>query len=158
MKRPEWGRWLATGFGAGYLPIAPGTWGSGIALLLTGACVFILPDQARLLVVLFSVFFTVFGIPASTGVARATGKDPSIVVVDEIAGQFVAFLLIPLTLPWLVAAFFGFRIMDIIKPFPARKLEDLPDGWGIMLDDLVAGFYCSLLLMILVKLLSGGIA
>jgi phosphatidylglycerophosphatase A len=73
-------------------------------------------------------------------------KDPGRVVVDEIAGQMVALLFLPMTVPILVIAFFVFRVLDVFKPWPARRLEDLPGGSGIMADDLMVGLYANLIL------------
>ena len=154
MKNHSPARWLATGLGAGFLPIAPGTWGSAEAVVIAAAVIWAVPAQAFWVIAGLCVLATVAGIPAATAVSRQeTAKDPSIVVIDEVAGQFLTFLLIPLSLPWLVAGFFVFRIFDIVKPFPARQIEALPEGWGIMLDDLVAGLYAGLLLMLVERFL-----
>ncbi len=149
MKSLSPARWLATGLGAGFLPIAPGTWGSAEAVVIAALVIWIAPVQAFWLIAGLGLLATVVGIPAATAASRQEAtKDPSIVVIDEVAGQFVTFLLVPLSWPWLIAGFFVFRIFDIIKPFPARQIEALPEGWGIMLDDLVAGLYAGLLLML----------
>jgi len=135
---------LATGFGAGYGPIAPGTWGSLPGLGLA----FGLDRWAGPWAVLGGVlFFAVAGIWAAGRVENLLGeKDPGRVVVDEIAGQMVTLLFLPLTLPSLVVAFFLFRVLDVFKPWPARRLENLPGGSGIMADDLMVGLYGNLIL------------
>jgi len=149
MKSNSPARWLATGLGAGFLPIAPGTWGSAEAVMIAAVVMWVAPAQAFWVIAGLCGLATVAGIPAATVVSRQeTTKDPSIVVIDEVAGQFVTFLFVPLSLPWLIAGFFVFRLFDIVKPFPARQIEALPEGWGIMLDDLVAGLYAGLLLML----------
>jgi phosphatidylglycerophosphatase A len=85
---------------------------------------------------------TAIGIPAATRVARDMGrKDPSCVVVDEVAGQLIALAGVPLHWNSLLAAFILFRAFDIIKPPPVRRLEDIPEGAGIVLDDVGAGLY-----------------
>jgi phosphatidylglycerophosphatase A len=79
-------------------------------------------------------------------------EDPGIVVIDEVAGMWVSLLFLPLTPVTAVAAFVIFRIFDVVKPFPARRLEDLPGGYGIMCDDLMAGAYANLVLRGLIAL------
>jgi phosphatidylglycerophosphatase A len=140
------GTMIATGLGAGYWPFAPGTAGSLVGLLLY------LPLMRLALswqvpVVLVTFFVGVF---CATLVSRRTGqKDPRIVVVDEVLGMWITLLGHSIT-PWaLVVGFFVFRVMDIVKPFPARRLERLPEGWGIVLDDVMAGIYANLILIVL---------
>jgi phosphatidylglycerophosphatase A len=88
------------------------------------------------------VVVTLIGIPAATGVARGSGiKDPQFVVIDEVAGQLVALVAVPLAWKSFLAAFILFRVFDIVKPPPVRQLEALPEGSGIVLDDIAAGLY-----------------
>jgi phosphatidylglycerophosphatase A len=141
---------LATGFGAGYSPIVPGTAGSAVGLLLFwplhGAAV---EWQVAATV---AVFFA--GTAASSRVADRVGlKDPGIVVVDEIVGMWVTLLLLPLTAVTAAAGFVLFRVMDVLKPWPARDLEGLPRGWGIMADDVMAGVYANLLVRVVLLVL-----
>jgi phosphatidylglycerophosphatase A len=135
---------LATGFGTGYGPIAPGTWGSlpGLAFALG------LDRWAGSWAVLAGAsFFAVVGVWAAGRVEALLGeKDPGRVVVDEIAGQMVTLSFLPITLPILAVAFFLFRVLDVLKPWPARRLEGLPGGSGIMADDLMVGVYANLIL------------
>ncbi len=135
---------LGTGFGSGYSPVAPGTAGSAACMVI----VFLLrPWLSPLPEVSLFLVVTLLGIPAATRVARSVGKkDPGLVVVDEFSGYLATIFLLPKTIPWLLAAFFLFRILDIWKPWPCRRLEKLPDGLGIMMDDVVAGIYGNLLL------------
>ena len=85
---------------------------------------------------------TLIGIPAATRVARATGgKDPQFVVIDEVAGQLIALIAVPLAWKTFLAGFILFRAFDIVKPPPVRQLERLPEGTGIVLDDVAAGIY-----------------
>ena len=92
-----------------------------------------------------AVFFA--SVAASTRLARNLGKkDPGVVVVDEVVGQWVTLLFLPFTPAVAVAGFLLFRVLDVFKPWPARQLESLPDGWGIMSDDVMAGIYANLLL------------
>lgn len=141
--------WLATGFGAGYSPLAPGTVGSAVGLLLFWP-LRLLPLWAQLLavVVLFAI-----GVRVATIVAERVGrKDPGLVVVDEIVGQWVTLLALPFV-PWTaIAGFVLFRVMDVLKPWPARDLERLPKGLGIMADDVAAGIYANLALRLLLLL------
>jgi phosphatidylglycerophosphatase A len=92
------------------------------------------------------------GIPAATQVARASGtKDPQFVVIDEVAGQLIALIAAPLTWKTFLAGFILFRAFDIIKPPPARQLERLPEGTGIVLDDVAAGIYALAVMQVLLR-------
>lgn len=136
---------LATGFGSGYAPFAPGTAGSlvGLALFWPMAG---LPFP-WLLAASALVFF--LGVGAATRVARSVGlEDPGLVVVDEIVGMWISLLLVPFTPLNAACAFALFRVMDVVKPYPARDFEHLPGGWGIMADDVMAGVYANLVLQI----------
>ena len=134
---------VATGFGSGYSPIAPGTAGSLVGLLLFWPMRH-LPAAFQVGVV--AVCF-LLGTAAAASLARRVGaEDPGIVVVDEVVGMWVSLLFLPFTPATAVAGFVLFRIMDVFKPYPARQFESLPGGWGIMADDLMAGIYANLLL------------
>jgi len=134
---------VATGLGSGYSPVAPGTAGSLVGLLL------FLPLAGRALWIQLAavVAVTILGVLAGGRLATTLGaKDPGVVVVDEVAGQWITFLALPMTPVIAVAGFLLFRVMDIVKPWPARALERLPGGLGIMADDVAAGIYAHLLL------------
>jgi phosphatidylglycerophosphatase A len=134
---------VATGFGAGYSPIAPGTAGSLVGLVLFWPLRGV--PAAFQVAVVGAVFLA--GAAAGARVARSVGvEDPGIVVVDEVVGMWTSLLFLPFTLGTAAVAFVLFRILDVIKPYPARDLEDLPGGWGIMSDDLMAGVYANLAL------------
>jgi phosphatidylglycerophosphatase A len=91
---------------------------------------------------ILAVLVTLIGIPAATRVARGSAiKDPQFVVIDEVAGQLVALMAVPLAWKSFLAAFILFRVFDILKPPPVRQLEALPEGTGIVLDDIAAGLY-----------------
>jgi phosphatidylglycerophosphatase A len=142
-RRTTWA-WLAgTFFGAGWLKPGPGTYGSVAALLLWwGAAHVFHPGAVTLAVATFlaGAIATLVGIPAATIVAREAGReDPGFVVIDEVAGQWIA--LIAMRPDWKHAALglVLFRVFDIWKPWPVRRLEELPEGTGIMLDDVAAG-------------------
>jgi len=94
-----------------------------------------------------AVAVTLLGIPPSSVVARESGqRDPGFVVIDEVAGQMIALIGCPLNWKYLLAGFILFRSFDIVKPFPLRRLEKLPAGTGIMMDDVGAGLYALVLL------------
>jgi len=138
---------LATWFGCGYSPVAPGTVGSLGALLPA----FLLVRYAGWKPLYFGALALALVAPAiwaAGRTARASGrKDPGLVVVDEVCGQWIA-LAGAATLNWAswLAAFALFRVFDIWKPPPVRQLERLPGGWGIVADDLMAGLYAALVL------------
>ena len=141
---------LATGLGTGLAPVASGTFGSLWGLLLVYILHRFQPSAGfYLLVVVVGFAVAVY---VSGWVAEAEDqKDPSIVVADEIIGQMVVFLFIPpaaVSLSILIAGFLLFRIFDIWKPWPIRRLEALPGGFGIVLDDMLAGVYANIILQI----------
>jgi len=140
---PKWLTLVATFFGTGRLHPGPGTWGSLAATLLWWAVARQLPEAARLpVIILLIIVATAIGIPAATLEARGCGKkDPSHIVIDEVAGQLVTLIACPILWKPLFAGFILFRVFDIMKPPPIRSLEKLPDGTGIVVDDLGAGVY-----------------
>ncbi len=136
--------WLATWFGVGYLPGAPGTWGS-VAALPFWWLLQPLPPLFYLAVVLLLAFVAVFA--GNHGIQHFRNPDPRQVVIDEVVGQLLALSSCPLRPGPVAAAFLLFRLLDIIKPFPARTCEtQLAGGLGVLLDDVVAGFYTWVLL------------
>jgi phosphatidylglycerophosphatase A len=140
---------IATWFGCGYFPWGPGTIGSLTAILIAAALHFIL-GAGRITLLVLTVVFLLPGIWASTQTERLLQKeDPGIVVVDEVLGQWLT-LLGATVLNWktLLAGFVLFRVFDIWKPWPIRKFELLPQGTGIVADDLMAGVYGALMLYI----------
>ena len=132
--------------GVGYLPLMPGTFGSLLAV-----AAFVLLPRGSVAIVLVSIFIVTFaGIWAGTRTEELSGrKDPGRVVIDEVAGQLIA--LFPLTLfaRWsnvaVIISFILFRFFDIVKPYPADRLQGLDGGMGIMFDDLVAGVYAGII-------------
>jgi phosphatidylglycerophosphatase A len=134
---------IASGAGAGYFPVAPGTAGS----LVAAVGLWLIPFSS---VGLWAALAAVVGagIWASHRVEEVLGrKDPGVIVIDEVAGMMVAVLLVPRTPGVLLCAFLLFRFFDIWKPFPAREAEALRGGFGVMLDDLIAGVYALVLIM-----------
>jgi phosphatidylglycerophosphatase A len=139
---------IATGFGSGYSPVAPGTVGSLVGLALFWP----LAGLGTAVQLLALAAVTVVGVRAADVVARREGrKDPGLVVVDEIAGQWVTLLALPFTPLVAALGFLAFRVMDVVKPWPARQLEALPGGLGIVADDLMAGVYAQLIVRVLLR-------
>jgi phosphatidylglycerophosphatase A len=168
--------------GVGYLPLAPGTWGSlvgvGLFYLVRYAVaeIFWLASENQWItpnpfgqqysdslnfvftavLLLLIVGITLVGTWAASRTEKIIGrKDPRIVVVDEVAGQLIVFIFVPafyfgvLVPPVVIFGFVAFRFFDIVKPYPARRLESLPTGLGIMADDIVAGMYAAVLVSVL---------
>ena len=157
---------IATGLFSGYSPWASGTAGTAVGLLL-----YLIPGMEIPLILSIAIIVGFFaGVWSSGRVAAVVGHqltrsaelakakfqkdtaegdhktaDPSIVVIDEIVGMWITLLFLPKTIPVMIIGFFAFRAMDIIKPQPARSFERFPNGWGIMLDDVIAGVYANLL-------------
>jgi phosphatidylglycerophosphatase A len=144
---------VATGLGVGYCPLAPGTVGSflGIILILLLSRIGLIGGQRLVFHLLVVTMITAVGIwAASRSEVILKRKDPPQVVIDEIVGQLLTFGLIFKNPRFilLLMGFFFFRLFDIIKPFPIRELERVPLGFGIVLDDLAAGFYASLIILL----------
>jgi phosphatidylglycerophosphatase A len=161
--------------GVGLIPVAPGTWGSAVGVVLylglgrlTGR-VFdfsvergldLAPQQFQgiltTVLLLAILIIMLAGTWAATRAERLLGKkDPGAVVVDEVAGQLITFLFVPWLTTWtwtVVAGFVAFRLFDIWKPYPVRRLEGLGGGLGIMADDMLAGFYAAASMSLLVTL------
>jgi phosphatidylglycerophosphatase A len=158
--------------GVGYLPIAPGTYGAAVGvglylmwrwvevkLFLAGlhrginiGALYWMQVSAGLLALLL---VTLVGIWASNRAVKLLGrKDPGQIVIDEVAGQVITLAILPSAAGWkgIVAGFFLFRLFDIWKPFPVRKLEQLPEGLGVMMDDVFAGMYAAIVLSMFLAL------
>jgi phosphatidylglycerophosphatase A len=146
---------IATGFGAGLIPFAPGTFGSLVGLAIAYGLIATLKSDLLLLqnaLLLASLFFTLIGIWAGTRAEVVFArKDASQIVIDEVAGQLITFVLIAPYLPvlgdklkWALLVGFGlFRLFDIFKPFPINRLQALTGGVGVMMDDVIAGVYAA---------------
>jgi phosphatidylglycerophosphatase A len=134
---------FATGFGSGYSPFAPGTAGTAVGLLFVWGMSFMdLTGQ-----VVFTVVVSVLAMIAADIVAKSIGlKDPGLVVADEIAGMMVTMIAVPITVKSALIGFVLFRVMDVVKPPPARQFEQFKGGVGIVADDLMAGVYANLVL------------
>lgn len=189
LPRPRLSYLLATAFGLGRLPKAPGTWGSLGGLFLSAALLKLWPHQGLFHVlraspvnlpfvfpaILLFLLVALCGVAVSSRVAAHSGiEDPQYVVIDEVSGQMIPLLFAittsftwlqsmegfptgfwwhgGLNWTWLLLGFLLFRAFDIWKPWPVRKLEKLPSGWGIMADDWMAGLYAALVLRLVIHL------
>lgn len=152
-RPPLWSTLIATFFYIGRLHPGPGTWGSAAAVALWTAFAFRLPLAYRTPTLIFlAILITLIGIPAATQIARAYSvKDPQFVVIDEVAGQLIALIGAPLAWKTFLAGFILFRVFDILKPPPVRQLEKLPEGTGIVLDDVAAGLYAFGVMQLLLR-------
>jgi phosphatidylglycerophosphatase A len=152
-RGPLWATLIATFFGVGRFRPGPGTWGSAAAVLLWAAMARELSPSLRTpIVIALAVIVTLVGIPAATRVARSSAiKDPQFVVIDEVAGQLVTLVGVPLAWKTFLAGFILFRVFDILKPPPVRQLERLPEGTGIVLDDVAAGIYALIVMQVLLR-------
>src|SRR5437773_566283 len=150
-QSPLWARLIATFLGAGRIQPAPGTWGSICAILVWAVLGDMTPRKwlpAALGILIFLAI--VLGIPAATRICRSLGiKDPQVVVIDEVAGQWITLLFAPVTWKSAAVGFILFRGFDIVKPPPIRQLERLPEGTGIVADDVAAGIYALVIMQVL---------
>jgi phosphatidylglycerophosphatase A len=140
---------IASCFYIGYIPGAPGTYGSLFALLLISQFSFLTKNISV-------VFFIVIGLIFSTLMEKQTGKkDDQRIVIDEFVGMLITFYFVEPNLSYLIIGFILFRLYDIYKPYPIKKTQKLPSGWGILLDDVLAGVYARIVLHIFVVLQIG---
>lgn len=138
---------LATGFFSGYLPAAPGSWGSLLMVVL----IFFFPFLNNIYLI---SALSIGGVAAANFEERETGiKDDSRIVIDEMAGQLLTFYTLQPTVPILIGGFILFRIFDITKPWLIDKAQQLPSGWGVMVDDLLAGLTSLIILKIILALI-----
>lgn len=150
-KAPGWAWVVATFFGAGRGRPGPGSWGSAATVLLWWILSRWIPSSLQIAACLaLAALAVAVGIPAATRIARETGlHDPQFVVIDEVAGQLITLVAAPVSWKTLLAGFILFRAFDIVKPPPIRQLERLPEGTGIVLDDVGAGLYALTVMQIL---------
>ncbi|MGP3777391.1 phosphatidylglycerophosphatase A family protein [Halanaerobium saccharolyticum] len=138
---------LASGFYSGHLPAAPGTWGSLLMVLL----LFFFPILNNIYLI---SALSIGGIAVANFEERQTGiKDDSKIVIDEMAGQLLTFYTLKTSIPVLVGGFILFRVFDITKPWLIDKVQDLPSGWGVMLDDILAGLTSLIILKVIITLI-----
>jgi phosphatidylglycerophosphatase A len=140
---------FSTSLGIGYI----GKGGGTVAAVACCICWYLawantMPPAVLTLII--TVVLTLVGVYSSSKVEKVWGKDPSRVVIDEVAGMCISLLFLPVQLKYLVTALILFRFFDILKPLYIKKMEDLPGGWGIMMDDVLAGVYTNILLFAVV--------
>jgi phosphatidylglycerophosphatase A len=141
---------LATGFGSGLSPVAPGTLGTLLGVLICLLCL-PMPWTFRLLFVLALLVLSIYVADKAEKIYQK--KDDQRIVIDEIIGLQITMLPVAINILNLCAAFVLFRIFDILKPFPVKNLQGLPGGWGVVIDDVAAGIYAAAVLWLLVYFL-----
>jgi phosphatidylglycerophosphatase A len=146
MKLNFFEKLLGSGFYTGYIPIASGTFASAAALVI-----YFIPNFEKVYIIIPSIiFFTVIGIFIGNKFEQVYGKDPSECTIDEVIGMWISLLFLPKNIYISIGCFLLWRILDIIKPYPARNMEKLKGGFGIIVDDVVSGIYSCLLMNIIV--------
>lgn len=141
---------IGSGFYTGYLPIASGTFASIAALIL-----FLIPGFENPTIMLALIcFFTIIGVDLAKKFEKIYGTDPKEFTLDELIGMWITLLFLPKKIWFLIPAFVIWRIMDIVKPFPIRKLEAVKKGWGVLLDDICAGIYSFLIMQVSIHLIN----
>ncbi len=137
---------LGSGFYTGYIPFASGTFGTLAALVI-----YLIPGFENPYVIIPAiVIFFIYGIYVGNKFEIDYGKDPSECTIDEVVGTWISYLLLPKAIGIIVITFFLWRALDIFKPYPARKLENINGGLGIMIDDVVSGFYTLIIMHLVV--------
>lgn len=150
MKINSFEKFIGSGFYTGYFPVASGTVGSIAAIII-----YLIPGFEELIIIIpATISFMIYGIYLGTKFEAEYGKDPAQCTIDEVVGTWISLIALPKTIWIITAAFFLWRILDIVKPPPARNLEKLKGGLGIMIDDVVSGIY-TLIIMHLVVYLFG---
>jgi phosphatidylglycerophosphatase A len=162
----NWKRWIATCFGLGWLPLAPGSWGSLPPAVIFGLLMYAgapATTTVAMMTVMLALGCVGCVLYAPASMAAREDDDPGEVVMDEFAAQALTFLVVPLAVPRGLCAwesfvlaglgFLAFRVVDISKPWPIKKLERLPAGWGILADDLAAGVVAAIVVLIAMELL-----
>lgn len=158
-KFPIFPKMIATSFGAGFLPVAPGTWGALVAIILWLPLYIWCPGTPALIATLImTIFFIVAGTWASGVSEKYWGKDPVAACVDETVGQLISMLPLcggPHEAPWwlIIVSLALFRFFDIFKPLGIRKMEAFPGGWGMMADDVLAAIYAAIIVGLILLLM-----
>jgi phosphatidylglycerophosphatase A len=142
VRRPVVALSLATAFGIGYVPFAPGTFGSAVGLFVWA----LLPSSPNVQAAAILVTFAAGAWAGTVAERHFGGTDPGPVVIDEVMGMLVTLFMHPVGWGGALAAFLLFRAFDVLKPYPADRLEQLPGGLGVMADDLMAAIYANLVL------------
>jgi phosphatidylglycerophosphatase A len=139
---------FASALFSGYSPVASGTVGSAV-----GLAIYFIPGFEHAYVILpLCVLVYVLGVRTAEAMEKVYGQDPGEVTIDEVLGMWISLLFLPKTIVVGVIAFFVFRILDIVKPYPARRFDNTPGGSGVMLDDVISGIYTNLLIQAAVAL------
>lgn len=156
MRRCESSVWklIVSGFGLGFIPVAPGTMGA-IGALVPAILILRYAAHPYVILVGLAVVFTVLGIIGSNKLQHEWGKDPSRIVVDEVVGMWISLLWVGSGWIPVFSAFILFRFFDIVKPLGIRKTEELPGGIGVMADDILAGIYANLVLQVAFRIIPG---
>jgi phosphatidylglycerophosphatase A len=137
---------IGSGFYTGYIPVASGTFGSAAALII-----YLIPGFENLWIICPAILILfIYGVFVSGKFEKLYGKDPAECTVDEVVGTWIVLIALPKTILIIATSFFIWRLLDIIKPFPAGKSEHLPGGWGIMVDDVISGIYTLIILHLIV--------
>jgi phosphatidylglycerophosphatase A len=145
---------FVSGFGLGFIPIAPGTMGA-LGALVPATLILLYMTHPNLILGSLVLVFTILGIIGSNKLQHQWGKDPSRIVVDEMVGMWISILWLGTGWIPMLSAFILFRFFDIIKPLGIRKMEQLPGGIGVMADDILAGIFANLLLQIVFRIIPG---
>jgi len=147
MKQINWfEKLVGSGFYTGYVPIASGTFGSLVAIVI-----YLFPGFEKLQIIIPAIILLfAYGLFVSSKFEKVYGKDPAQCTVDEIVGTWIALIALPKTFLIILTSFLVWRALDIIKPFPAKTSEKLPGGIGIMIDDVISGFYSLIIVHLIV--------
>ena len=151
-KVPLLPKLLATSFGAGFLPVAPGTWGAIVAIILwLPLYIWASPATTVIVTAIATVVYCAAGTWASNESEKYWGKDPVVACADETVGQWISLLPVTGLCPWweILLSLALFRYFDIFKPLGIRSMERFPGGWGMMADDILAGIYSALIILAL---------
>ena len=141
MKLNFFDKFLGSGLYTGYIPFASGTFGS-----IAGLLFYYIPGfENPLIIIPAIIIFGAYGIYVGSKFEKIYGKDPAECTIDEVVGMWISLLFLPKEIWISVVVFFIWRIFDIIKPFPARRLESLKGGLGIMIDDIISSLYVLLI-------------
>lgn len=149
---PLFPKLLATSFGAGFLPMAPGTWGAIVAIVLwIPLYLWASPSATVIITISAAIIYFIVGTWASNVAERYWGKDPVVACADETVGQWIALIPVTSLCPWweILVSLALFRFFDIFKPLGIRYMEKLPGGFGMMADDILAGIYSAILIFVL---------
>ncbi|MDF1612469.1 MAG: phosphatidylglycerophosphatase A [Stygiobacter sp.] len=137
---------IGSGFYTGYIKKASGTFGS-----LAGLLIYLIPGFENPSVMIFFIsLFIVIGVPIAIKFENKYGTDPKEYTNDEVIGMWISLLFVPKKIWWIIIAFLIWRFLDIVKPFPAKQLENVKNGWGVLLDDIAAGIYSFIILQLII--------